>query len=452
MAETNVSQQIAAYLAGITFEGLPPDVVQKAKTAVLDWLGVALAGAREPAVDMLARVVGPEGGAGRATVIGREGRAGILTAALLNGVGSHLLDYDDGLLDGPGHPSVTILPALMALAEGRGYSGKALLAAYVAGIQVFFAIKAANMPEHAAEGWHSTGTVGHLAAAAACARLLELGPEQTVAALGTAATQSAGLKNVFGTMCKSLNAGKAATDGLLSALLAAEGFTAPADGIGGKDGFLPAFSLRADAEALGLALFGDHFMKILKFKAYPSCFNTHAAIDCVLALRQRYGLEPERVARIECTVYPRCLEVSANPAPRTGLEAKFSVQYCVAHTLTRGAVTLETFDDDKLDLAALDAVAPKLTLLADESLSATRSSRVAIEMACGERVEEQVSLLERSRDPEVERQDVRRKFEAIAVSRLRPGQAAEVLALVDALPEADDLSVLLSACAVAPAG
>jgi 2-methylcitrate dehydratase PrpD len=300
------------------------------------------------------------------------------------------------------------------------------------------------MPYHADEGWHSTGTVGHLAAAAASAKLLNLSIPEIMHALGISATQAAGLKNVFGTMSKSLNSGKAAMNGLLASLLAERGFTGPKDAMGGKNGFLDVFSSRSNPETLDAALKGRYFLDDIRFKAYPSCFNTHAAIDCLLALRSQHRLTPEDVQEIECIVYPRCLEVSAIPRPENGLEAKFSIQYCLAAALHDGAIVLDSFDDSNVKRPSLKDTMNRITLRRESAYADTRTSEVVITTRDGRRFQEKVNLAEKFEDPKKEKSDVLQKFNTIAATMLPAETIPRIIELVDSLENVKHMSELIS--------
>ncbi|HEY0420773.1 MAG TPA: MmgE/PrpD family protein [Acetobacteraceae bacterium] len=225
-----VAREIVRRARAIRHAELPDEVRALARQCVLDMLGVALAGAGDPLVRILAAELEEQGGAPVAGVVGLKLRLPALSAALLNGTIAHALDYDDVNLAMPGHPSVAVLPAVLALAEERGSSGAALIEAFVAGYETACRVGRLIAPGHYdGLGFHATGTVGTFGAAAGCAHLLGLDEEATLHAMGIAATQAAGLKSMFGNMYKPLHAGRAAQAGLLAARLAARGFTAQLD-------------------------------------------------------------------------------------------------------------------------------------------------------------------------------------------------------------------------------
>jgi 2-methylcitrate dehydratase PrpD len=226
---THLTRILAEQASAMTYDALPEPVRALARQCVLDYYGVALAGADDPLAKMLLDELSEAGGAAQASVIGHTARLPALSAALVNGAIGHALDYDDVNLAMPGHPSVAILPALIALAEQRRSSGQEIIAAFVAGYETACRIGMALRPGHYDRGFHATGTVGCFGAAAACAHLLGLDAEATARALGIAGTQAAGLKSQFGTMCKPFHAGKASQSGLLAARLAARGFSSRPD-------------------------------------------------------------------------------------------------------------------------------------------------------------------------------------------------------------------------------
>ena len=213
---TSLTRALAERACAVAYDALPAEVRELARQCVLDYIGVGLAGAGDELVRILLEDAVEAGGKEQASVIGHKARLPVMAAALVNGAIAHSLDYDDVNLAMPGHPSVAILPALLALAEERKASGQAVIAAFVAGYETCCRIGMTMRPGHYNRGFHATGTVGAFGAAAACAHLLGLDAEATGRALGIAGTQSAGLKSQFGTMCKPFHAGKAAQNGLLA--------------------------------------------------------------------------------------------------------------------------------------------------------------------------------------------------------------------------------------------
>src|SRR5262245_21516449 len=334
IAAQGLTKTLAEQARTLTFADLPDDVRMLARQCVLDYVACTLAGAREELAGILLAEAQEQGGAPVATVIGHTARLPVLSAALVNGAASHALDFDDVNLAMTGHPSVVLLSALLALAEERGSSGQDVLTAFVAGYELQCRLGLLLAPGHYnVLGFHATGTLGSFGAAAACAHLLGLDAETFATALGIAGTQAAGLKSMFGTMRKPLHAGKASYHGLLAARLARRGFTSRTDVLECPQGFARTHSPDFNpADALAAPPSGFHIRDNL-FKYHAACYMTHAPIEAARKLRQQYGLKPEQIARIRLTIDETCDRVCNIPAPRTGLEAKFSLRLTTAMAL-----------------------------------------------------------------------------------------------------------------------
>jgi 2-methylcitrate dehydratase PrpD len=351
---TNLTRTLAERACAVTYDALPEPVRELARQCLLDYLGVGLAGAGDELVRILLEELSEAGGAAQAGVLGHSARLPVLSAALVNGAIAHALDYDDVHLAMPGHPSVAILPALLALAEEKQASGKAVIAAFVAGYETCCRVGMAIRPGHYTRGFHATGTVGAFGSAAACAHLLGLDAEATGRALGIAGTQSAGLKSQFGTMCKPFHAGKAAQNGLLAARLAARGFSSRPDLIECAQGFAAThapdfFPEKALAEPKrGFHIYGN----LIKYHA--ACYMTHAPIECGRQLREQLGAAPADIAAINLRLHHATDRVCNIPAPTDGLEAKFSLRQTVAmalagvDTASLGAYSVKTATDPAL--------------------------------------------------------------------------------------------------------
>src|SRR5437660_264041 len=295
---TKLTRTLAAQASTVTYDALPEPVRELARQCVLDYYGVALAGADDPLATILLDELAEAGGAAQASIIGHQAKLPALSAALVNGAIGHALDYDDVNLAMPGHPSVAILPGLIALAEQRNSTGREVVAAFVAGYETACRIGMALRPGHYDRGFHATGTVGAFGAAAACAHLLGLDAEATARALGIAGTQAAGLKPQFGTMCKPFHAGKASQNGLLAARLAARGFSSRTDLVECVQGFAATHGPDFHPEAaLAEPPNGFHIYANL-FKYHAACYMTHAPIECGRELREKHGVTPDAIADI----------------------------------------------------------------------------------------------------------------------------------------------------------
>jgi 2-methylcitrate dehydratase PrpD len=287
---------------------------------------------------------------GPSLVFGGKRRVDPLSAALINGTAAHALDYDDCSNSMGGHPSAPILPALIALGEQYGKSGRDILAAYVIGFEVEAHIGRAVHLHHYEKGWHPTATLGVFGSAAACAKLLGLDAQRTAIALSIAASFSSGLKANFGSMVKPLHVGHCSRNGIYATLLAREGFSSGAEVFEHKQGFLNVFNgagtYDTDKLFAGWAQPYDIVRPGIGFKQYPCCASTHPGIDCMLELHKTHALKADQVERIESWTHRRRLEHTNRPDPRSALDAKFSVQYTLARALIHGFVSMDHFEGD----------------------------------------------------------------------------------------------------------
>jgi 2-methylcitrate dehydratase PrpD len=340
--------ELAKRINAITFNELPPEAVHWAKVGILDTVGVTLAGARDDATRIVAKVSLAEASAGPSLVFGTGRRVHLLEAALVNGTASHALDFDDCNNTLGGHPSVPILPGLIALAEDIGASGRNVIAAYIAGFETECKLSLGVNFHQYTRGWHPTTTIGVFGGAAACAKLMGLPDDRIAVALAIAASLAAGIKSNFGTMVKPLHVGHCARSGLFAALLAREGFTANDRAFEHKQGYFNVFNGPGNYDAAKiLAAWADPLDIVspgIAIKQYPCCGSTHPALDATLTLAREHKIEPEAVERAEVWIHARRLEHTNRPDPRTALDAKFSLQYCVARALADRRIGIEHFE------------------------------------------------------------------------------------------------------------
>jgi 2-methylcitrate dehydratase PrpD len=345
------TRELADRVAILSFGDLPEDVVELTKQCLLDTVGVALAGSSEPAASLLAdELLEQFGDAHGATLVGRNQRLPMAEAALVNGTAAHALDYDDVNQGMMGHPSVPILPALLGLGEELHSTGRQVITAFVAGYETECCIGRALGVEHYQRGFHATGTVGTFGAAVACARLLELDADTTAAALGIAAAQGAGIKSMFGTMCKPLHAGKAATNGLLAARLAARRFTSAAGSLETAQGFAETHTNSFDVDRGLESPAREWHVRDNLFKYHAACFATHSSMEGLRRLRDQHELSASQVEAV--TIHANAMQMSmcAIPEPATGLEAKFSLRQTAAMVLAgRDTAAVSSFDASVVD-------------------------------------------------------------------------------------------------------
>ena len=354
----------------LTYDDLPPHVVQVANQCILDWFGCALAGSNEPLAEILRNLFGHRGGA--CSVIGSELRLEAPTAALLNGASGHALDYDDTGSSVGCHSTAPVLPAVLAVAEEIGASGKDLIAAFVAGVEIEGRINHSMGRDHYGRGWHTTATYGTFGATAGVAHLLKLSKAQYATAMGLAASHACGVKANFGTMTKPYHPGHSAESGINCARMAAAGFTANPDAVLGNQGFIQAASTATDATERLAAIADDWLILGTLFKYHAACHLTHSAIESVLKLRTTLNVDD--LSSLTITVNPGLLDVCGIVDPKTGLEGKFSLRG-TASLVLNGIDTAnpETFVDDVISSDAVQALLDKITVETDKSLTQFQS-------------------------------------------------------------------------------
>jgi len=315
-------------------------------------------------------VAAAEGGDG-CLVLGTSARVSATGAALANGTAAHALDFDDMCFVSLAHPSAPLVAAILAAAELVGAPGRLVLDAYVVAFEIEARIGRVMNPRHYQRGWHCTSTIGTIGAAAAAARVLALDANVTAHALAIAASEASGLKENFGSMAKPLHAGLAARNGVLAALLARQGLTASARALDGPQGFLAAMDAERAAMGADVADLGVRWEIVetgITMKLYPSCAGTHPAIDAVLDLRRRAGVTPADVDRIDVDVDSVTPTVLLYTRPASGLEAKFSMPFCLAAAVVDGHVGIDTFDPSRLEDPRLVAMMPRVTMRVDPAL------------------------------------------------------------------------------------
>ena len=350
----------------ITYDDLPEDVVKVANQCILDWFGCALAGSTEPLAEILRKQFGHR--AGGSTVIGSELRLEAPTAALLNGASGHALDYDDTGARTQCHSTAPVLPAALAVAEELGASGKALIAAFVVGVEIEGRVAHAMGSDHYARGFHTTATYGTFGATAAVAHLMGLSDEQYGVAMGLAASHASGVKANFGTMTKPYHPGRAAENGINCARLAAAGFTANPDAVLGNQGFVQAASTADDASARLEAVADEWLIMGTLFKYHAACHLTHSAIESVLQLRT--SLNPEDLSSLTITVHPGLLDVCGIAEPKTGLEGKFSLRGTASLALNGiDTANPETYVDEVISRADVQRGIDKVSVETDPALT-----------------------------------------------------------------------------------
>lgn len=383
-----LTRKLGEFAASISFGGLPAEAIETAKRGFIDCTGVMFAGRDEPVVGILREFVFSSPG-GEAKILYDKGQTSSPEAAFINATAGHALDYDDVAIDG--HPSVVLVPALLAEGERLRASGAELIAAYIAGYEVWGELASRDADKHHAKGWHPSAVFGAVAAAAAGARLAKLDAGRTVHALAAAASMAGGLTANFGSMMKPLQVGRAAQSGLMAARLAAKGFTASPDALEHRGGFLQAFSpagrVRVDGE---LAAGRDwHILKNgLNIKRYPVCYALHRSIDGYLSLKSREKIIPEKIKEIELSIGKLQAGMLRHSRPQNALDAKFSAEFAAASAAVAGRVGLAELSDGFVRSAPVQQMLAKVKVRPvddpdpDEPLFA-RSDQVRVTLADG---------------------------------------------------------------------
>jgi 2-methylcitrate dehydratase PrpD len=350
MSAPTLLQRLAERIRTFGPAQMTPQAVSLARTAIIDTLGVTLAGSVERCTTNLLRTPGIAEAAGPCTLLGTSRKTSALDAAFVNGTASHALDYDDFSQPMGGHQSVPLVSPLMAVAEQRGLSGAQLIQSYVLGVETEVRLARAVNFHHYDKGWHPTATLGVFGAAAAVGYMIGLDEARLVVALSIAASFASGLKANFGTMVKPLHVGHCARNGLLAALLAEAAYDANPAALEHKQGFLNAFNGPGTYDAERMFEDWANPLEVtsptMGLKQFPCCGSTHPAVSMMLALRQEEGVTAEAVQWIEIMPHMRRLPHTDNPDPHTPLAAKFSVQYAVARALLDGSVRLQHFEGE----------------------------------------------------------------------------------------------------------
>jgi len=430
---------VAEFIIETGFQDLPQEAVEKAKHHILDYFGVALAGSTYSIARILKEHLSEVGGEPQATIIGFPLKAPCPEAAWANGILGHALDFDDNSIGLPAaiHQTVATLPAAISLSEALEVEGRQLLTAFILGIEVASKLDRA-MDGHSERGWHGTGTFGTLGATVAAGKILKLNVEEMEYALGIAASTAAGLRSNFGTMTKPLHAGQASRNGVMSALLAKKGLTSSKNILEKDYGFGQLFGRGINKRYLdeNLGKSWEILEPGIHMKLYPSCMVTHPGIDATLKLVQEQTIDSEQVAFVEVRsksdlgglIYSR---------PKTALEAKFSMEFCVAIALLEGKVTLGEFTDTKVLEPRVQQLIEKIRIVTDSKMEASSplKTSVMVRMKNGNEYAEFVEYPRGSKRNPVNFQEVKTKFKNCAKYVLQPKKIEEIIRVTDNLED-----------------
>jgi 2-methylcitrate dehydratase PrpD len=444
---TEVTRTLARYLVASNPADIPAPVRHEALRALLNCIGCAIGASHHETVENALAALREFSGPPQASLLGRGERLDVLNAALINGICTHVLDYDDTHARAV-HPSAPVWPALLAFAEWRKTGGADLIHAFVLGVEAECRIGLSVFPEHYERGWHITGTAGVFGAAAAAGKLLGLNEQQMAWALGIAATQSAGLREMFGSMCKSLHPGRAAQNGLSAALLASKNFTSSERAIEAPRGFAHVTSTRFDPSVITDGL-GERFeLSSNMYKPYACGLVVHAAIDGCIQLRNEHRLSPDSIKSIELTVCPIVLELTANPRPNTGLEGKFSVYHAAAAAIVFGAAGEPQFSNEAVRDARVTALRERITVAPDAALRKIEA-RITIGLADGRQLSKHVEHALGTLKRPMSDADLEEKFRALTEGVIAPQKTDDLIKLCWNAATLDDAGKIARAASTA---
>lgn len=377
------TQALAAFVAQSRARDIPPETMHEAKRSLVNFFACALGGSVDPDIDRLLKVVAGVSGTGNASIIGRAERLDPLDAAFINAASANVFDFDD---THPGtiiHPTAPVAPALFALAAGRKVNGRDLLHAFVLGVEVACRLGNAISPGHYRRGWHITSSCGVFGAAAAAAKLLRLDADGTARALGIAASQASGLVEALGTSAKSVGVGNSARNGLLAALLAQAGASAPERPIEGRYGFLAIASDEPQRDRLTGGLGRTWEILVNTYKPYPCGVVLNPVVEACLALRQAHPRIVNLIDNIAVRGHPLLKERTDRPPVNTGREGQVSARHTVAVVLLQGAAGTAQYQDTAVHDADVRALGSKVRVIADDAF-AVDATEVCIRLTTGE--------------------------------------------------------------------
>ena len=366
----SLTGKLANFIVGLNYQGLPGEVILKTKHCLMDTIGAALAGSNTPEALVAKRLAQKLNPKREATLFTGKGKVGVLEAAMANGMMSHVLELDDGNRFAQGHPGVVVIPAVLALGEKEKGKGKDIIPAIVAGYEIFGRVGAAGNPSHFNRGFHTTGTCGTFAAAAAAGRLLKLNESEMVSALGIAGSQAAGLFAFMadGSMTKVLHAGKAAQNGILSAFLAKEGFTGPAAILEDRRGFYKAFADAFNPQRITDGLGEKYEIMNTYVKFHAACRHSHPSIDAILEISSKNSIKTQEIEKINVYTYSIAAQLIDGKQVSTPISGKMSLPYSAAVAILYGKVGLDEFKPKAMNNPAVRTLMEKVDVYLDPEL------------------------------------------------------------------------------------
>jgi 2-methylcitrate dehydratase PrpD len=376
---------LAAWIVSNRIETVPEDVRHEARRAIVNYLGCALGGSRDEAVDIAIRTFGPYSGPPTASIIGRAESLDPLHASLMNGISSHVYDFDDTTPKNYMHPTSPVASALFAYASVYPVSGRDFMQAFITAFEAEMRIGNAVYPAHYDVGWHITGTAGIFGAAAAIGKLIGLSHQQTIWAIGLAATQASGIREMFGSMAKSFHPGRAAQNGYSAALLAQAGFTAGEHGLEGPRGFAAVQAAKYDLSKITAGLDVDYELRANTYKPFPCGIVNHPTIDGAIQIHHEHHPAPQSIEAVRLRVAPLVLDLCNQTNITKGLQGKFSVYHGAAIGLVRGKAGIQEYTDEAVDDPAIKRVRDRATAVGDASITEDQA-HIEVELTNGEKL------------------------------------------------------------------
>jgi 2-methylcitrate dehydratase PrpD len=422
----NVTRTLAEFVVASRFADLPDHVVHEAKRALLHWIGCAVGGSHEQSVDSALAAVKQFSGPPQASVFGRSERLDVLHAAFVNGVSTDVLSFSDTHPETLIHPTGVLGPALAAMAEQRPISGKQLLHALILGFDVASRVSLAIYPWHYDRGWHITGTAGAFGAGAAAGKILGLDAERIVWTLGISATAAAGLRGMFGSMCKNFHSGRAAENGLLAAFLAQNGFNSVPDGIGGPRCFAHVLGESPDLEAVVRNLGETYEITKNTYKAYPCGVVIHPVIDACVQIAATEGFDPAKVATVEIRGNPFLLELTGRKTPTKTLEGKLSVFHSAAAALIARRIGEQEFADAFIQRCDVIALRDKVTVQPDAQIREDEA-HVSVKLGDGRTLRQHIEHATGTAERPMSDREIESKFRGLCEPYLQASQIASLI-------------------------
>ncbi len=426
-AAHEVTHTLARYIVNARYEDLPDSVRKEGTRTLLNWVGVAVGGSRHETIECAVAALAPFSGPPQAALLGRHERFDIMNAAFINGVSSHIFDFDDTHLKTIIHPAGPVVSSILALSEYHPVSGRDFLNALVLGIETSCRIGNAVYPNHYDVGWHITGTAGVFGAAAATGKILGLNEQQMVWALGLAASQPVGLRESFGSMNKIFNPGRAASNGIFSALLASRNFTSSNGMIEAKRGWANAISTKQDYGEITEGLGQRYEMALNTYKPFACGIVIHPAIDAAIQLRNQYHLTAGDIEAVHLRVNPLVIELTGKKTPQVGLQVKFSVYHSVAVALIDGAAGEKQYSDRAVKDPKTVALRDRVSATVDPAILPEQVD-MTITLKDERKLHKFVAHAIGSLEVPMTDQQLEAKFSDLAEGILSPAQTRQLLA------------------------